>query len=90
VDTTLAAVLHDRFSAEGGLDDLDEAIARYREALARQIPTAPVYPAMLSNLGLALQDCYLYRDDDAALEEATARSCSSDSSAIAGRRTSAR
>jgi hypothetical protein len=72
VDTTLAAVLHDRFSAEGGLDDLDEAIARYREALARQIPTAPVYPAMLSNLGLALQDCYLYRDDDAALEEAIA------------------
>lgn len=72
VDATLAAVLHDRFSAEGGLSDLDEAISRYREALARQVPTAPVYPAILSNLGLALQDCYLYRDDDAALDEAIA------------------
>ena len=72
VGATLAAVLHGRFSTEGGLDDLDESIARHREALARQVPTAPVFPAILSNLGLALQDCYIYRDDDAALDEAIA------------------
>lgn len=70
VDATLAAALHSRFSSEGGLDDLDEAIARHREALARQAPSAPMYPAILSNLGLAFQDCYIYRDDDAALDEA--------------------
>ena len=70
LDTTLAAVLHDRFSTEGWLDDLDEAITRYRRALARQVPTSIVYPAILSNLGIALQDCYLYRHDDSALDEA--------------------
>ena len=72
VDTTLAAVLHDRFGAEGGFSDLDEAIARYREALARQVTTAPAYTPILSNLGIALQDCYLYRDDGPALDEAIA------------------
>ena len=70
LDTTLAAVLHDRFSTEGWLDDLDEAITRYRRALARQVPTSSVYPAILSNLGIALQDCYLYRHDDSLLDEA--------------------
>jgi hypothetical protein len=69
LDTTLAAVLHDRFSAEGRLDDLDEVIARYRRALTRQVP-AIVYPAMLSNLGIALQDSYLYRQDGSLLDEA--------------------
>jgi tetratricopeptide (TPR) repeat protein len=65
-------VLHGRFSTDGWLDDLDESIARHRKALARQVPTAPVFLAILSNLGLALQDCCIYRDDDAALDEAIA------------------
>ena len=63
-------MLHDRFAAEGSLDDLDEAIARYREALARQVPSAPTYPAILNNLAIALQDCYVYGDDDSLLDEA--------------------
>lgn len=70
LDSTLATVLHERFSTEGWLDDLDEAIARHRRALARQVPTSIVYPAILSNLGIALQDCSLYRDDDSLLAEA--------------------
>ena len=70
VDSALGSVLHDRFGAAGWLDDLDEVIARYREALTRQAATAPVYPAILSNLAIALQDRYLYRDDSGALDEA--------------------
>jgi tetratricopeptide (TPR) repeat protein len=72
VDTALAGVLHDRFAAEGSLDDLDEAVARCREALARQLPGAPTYPAILNNLAIALQDCYVYRDDGSLLDEAIA------------------
>lgn len=70
VDSALAGVLHDRFAAEGSLEDLDEAVARYRAALARQIPGAPTYPTILSNLAIVLQDCYVYRDDGALLDEA--------------------
>lgn len=70
VDAALAAVLHDRFGSAGWLDDLDEVIARYREALTRQAATAPVYPAILSNLAIALQDRYLYRGDSGSLDEA--------------------
>lgn len=70
LDATLASVLHERFTTEGWFDELDEAIGRYRKAVERQIPTAPVYPAILSNLGIALQDSYAYQDDDAALDEA--------------------
>jgi tetratricopeptide (TPR) repeat protein len=69
LDANLAAALHDRFSAEGRLDDLDETVARQREALARQDPAAPGYPAMLSNLGIALQDCFRYRHDGPLLDE---------------------
>jgi tetratricopeptide (TPR) repeat protein len=70
VDSALAAVLHDRFGTAGWLDDLDEVIARYREALTRQAATAPVYPAILANLAIALQDRYLYRGDSGSLDEA--------------------
>ena len=70
VDSALGSVLHDRFGAAGWLDDLDEVIARYREALTRQAATAPVYPAILNNLAIALQDRYLYHDDSGALDEA--------------------
>jgi len=70
LDTTLGTVLHARFSTQGSLDDLDEAIAGYRRALERQVPTSIVYPAILNNLGIALQDGYIYRDDDSLLDEA--------------------
>jgi hypothetical protein len=69
LDANLAAALHDRFDSEGRLDDLDETVARYREALARQAPGAPTYSAILSNLGIALQDCFIYRDGDSLLDE---------------------
>lgn len=70
LDSTLAVVLHERFNTEGWLDDLDEAIVRHRRALARQVPTSIVYPVILNNLGIALQDCYLYLRDHSLLDEA--------------------
>jgi hypothetical protein len=70
LDTTLASVLHGRFTTEGWFDELDEAISRYRQAMGRQIPTAPSYPALLNNLAIALQDSYIYQAGDTALDEA--------------------
>jgi tetratricopeptide (TPR) repeat protein len=70
LDTTLASLLHGRFTTEGWLDELDEAVDRHRKAVERQIPATPSYPAILNNLGIALQDSYVYMGDDAALDEA--------------------
>lgn len=70
LEAGLASALHDRFISEGWLDDLDEAIARNRRALARQVPTSSVYPVILNNLGIALHDCYRYRGGDPDLDEA--------------------
>jgi len=70
LDATLASLLHGRFTTDGWLDELDEAVDRHRKAVERQIPAAPAYPVILNNLGIALQDSYVYKDDDAALDEA--------------------
>jgi tetratricopeptide (TPR) repeat protein len=66
----LALVLHGRFEVAGRLADLDEAVERHREALARMHAGAPARPIVLSNLGIALQDRYVYRGDDTDLDEA--------------------
>lgn len=68
----LAQVLHGRFEITGRLADLDEAVQRHRDALARMHPNAPTYAVVLNNLGVALQDRYIYDGDDADLIEAIA------------------
>ncbi|MFD1545080.1 hypothetical protein [Nonomuraea guangzhouensis] len=65
----LAAALHDRFHSEGRWDELEEAVAHHREALALEAATSPRLPTMLNNFGGVLQDVYLY-SEDAGLDEA--------------------
>ncbi|MFF1608806.1 hypothetical protein ACFVYA_13595 [Amycolatopsis sp. NPDC058278] len=66
----LALVLHGRFEIAGRLADLDEAVQRYRDALAELHPNAPVRPVVLSNLGITLQQRYIYGGDDEDLVDA--------------------
>lgn len=62
----LGVMLSTRFEHTGDADDLDEAVARGREAVAAD-PDRPLYQ---SNLGVALRSRYHRRQDPADLDEA--------------------
>ncbi|TFK22085.1 hypothetical protein FA15DRAFT_714731 [Coprinopsis marcescibilis] len=65
----LAGSLSERYQTRRDVNDIEDAVALFRQALALAPPSSPRYPSSLSNLGAALYHRFEAKEDPGDIEE---------------------